>query len=117
MTDLIAPVIAEVRLHHPSINADDIQRAYITADKAHEGQLRKSGEPYITHPVAVAGILAELGLDRATIIAALLHDTVEDTPYNLAQLKSDFGDEVASLVDGVTKLEDRKSTRLNSSHT
>ena len=105
MTDLIAPVIAEVRLHHPAINAEDIQRAFLVAEDAHSGQQRKSGEPYITHPVAVAGILAELGLDKATIIAALLHDTVEDTPYNLTQLKSDFGDEVASLVDGVTKLD------------
>ena len=105
LADLISPVIAEVRLHHPSVKSDDIQRAYEVAAKAHEGQLRKSGEPYITHPVAVAKILAELGLDRATIIAALLHDTVEDTPYNLTQLRSDFGDEVANLVDGVTKLD------------
>jgi GTP pyrophosphokinase len=105
MTDLIAPVIAEVRLHHPAISTDDIQRAFEVAEKAHTGQQRKSGEPYITHPVAVAGILAELGLDKATIIAALLHDTVEDTPYNLTQLKNDFGDEVSSLVDGVTKLD------------
>ncbi len=105
MTDLIAPVIAEVRLHHPGISTDDIQRAFEVAEKAHTGQQRKSGEPYITHPVAVAGILAELGLDKATIIAALLHDTVEDTPYNLTQLKNDFGDEVSSLVDGVTKLD------------
>ena len=105
MTDLIAPVIAEVRLHHPAISTDDIQRAFEVAENAHTGQQRKSGEPYITHPVAVAGILAELGLDKATIIAALLHDTVEDTPYNLTQLKNDFGDEVSSLVDGVTKLD------------
>ena len=105
MTDLIAPVIAEVRLHHPGISTDDIQRAFEVAENAHTGQQRKSGEQYITHPVAVAGILAELGLDKATIIAALLHDTVEDTPYNLTQLKNDFGDEVSSLVDGVTKLD------------
>ena len=105
MTDLIAPVIAEVRLHHPGISTDDIQRAFEVAENAHTGQQRKSGEPYITHPVAVAGILAELGLDKATIIAALLHDTIEDTPYNLTQLKNDFGDEVSSLVDGVTKLD------------
>ena len=96
LADLISPVIAEVRLHHPTIKGDEMQRAFETAAKAHEGQLRKSGEPYITHPVAVAKILAELGLDRATIIAALLHDTVEDTPYNLIQLRSDFGDEVAN---------------------
>jgi len=105
MTDLNALVIAEVRLHHPGIKTDDIELAYKTAGDAHHGQLRKSGEAYITHPVAVAGILAELGLDKATIIAALLHDTVEDTPYNLAQLRNDFGDEVANLVDGVTKLD------------
>jgi GTP pyrophosphokinase len=105
MTDLIATVIAEVRLHHPTINVEDITRACLVAEKAHSGQLRKSGEPYITHPVAVSGILAQLGLDKATIIAALLHDTVEDTAYNLKQLKSEFGDEVSSLVDGVTKLD------------
>ncbi|MFM8621123.1 MAG: RelA/SpoT family protein [Candidatus Nanopelagicaceae bacterium] len=105
LADLINPVIAEVRLHHPSVKGEELKRAFETATKAHEGQLRKSGEAYITHPVAVAKILAELGLDRATIIAALLHDTVEDTPYNLTQLRSDFGDEVANLVDGVTKLD------------
>ena len=82
-----------------------LERAFETADRAHEGQLRKSGDPYITHPVAVAEILAELGLDVATIIAALLHDTVEDTPYSLADVRRDFGDEVANLVDGVTKLD------------
>lgn len=101
----IASVITELRLHHPSVNTDEIQRAYEVAEQAHSGQLRKSGAPYITHPVEVAGILAELGLDKATIIAALLHDTVEDTPYSLTQLRIDFGDEVANLVDGVTKLD------------
>ena len=105
MPELIGPVLAEVRLHHPSVNLDDIERAYQVATNAHQGQLRKSGENYITHPVAVAGILANLGLDKATIIAALLHDTVEDTSYNLTQLRADFGDEVANLVDGVTKLD------------
>ena len=105
MPELIGPVLAEVRLHHPSVNLDDVERAYQVATKAHDGQLRKSGENYITHPVAVAGILASLGLDKATIIAALLHDTVEDTSYNLTQLRTDFGEEVADLVDGVTKLD------------
>jgi GTP pyrophosphokinase len=71
----------------------------------HEGQRRKSGEPYITHPLAVAQILAELGMDTTTIVAALLHDTVEDTEYTMAQLRADFGGEVALLVDGVTKFE------------
>ena len=93
-----------------------LEKAFETADKAHHGQLRKSGDPYITHPVAVAEILADLGLDVPTTIAALLHDTIEDTPYSLEEARKDFGDEVANLVDGVTKLEDRKSTRLNSSH-
>ena len=105
MSDLIAPVIDELRAHHPKIKGDEVRRAYEIAANAHEGQLRKSGEKYITHPVAVAGILAELGLDKSTIIAALLHDTVEDTEYHLPQLRTDFGDEIADLVDGVTKLD------------
>ena len=105
MSDLIAPVIDELRAHHPKIKGDEVRRAYEIAANAHEGQLRKSGEKYITHPVAVAEILAELGLDKSTIIAALLHDTVEDTEYHLPQLRTDFGDEIADLVDGVTKLD------------
>jgi len=83
----------------------DIERAYETAEKAHLGQNRKSGEEYISHPVAVAQILAELGMGSSTIIAALLHDTVEDTSYSIEQLRADFGGEVADLVDGVTKLD------------
>ena len=89
-------------------NDDDLDRltlAFEKAEHAHQGQLRKSGDPYITHPVAVAEILIDLGLDNATICAALLHDTVEDTEYSLDQLRSDFGDEIADLVDGVTKLD------------
>jgi GTP pyrophosphokinase len=82
-----------------------LEKAFETADKAHHGQLRKSGDPYITHPVAVAEILADLGLDVPTTIAALLHDTIEDTPYSLEEARKDFGDEVANLVDGVTKLD------------
>jgi guanosine-3',5'-bis(diphosphate) 3'-pyrophosphohydrolase len=77
----------------------------VVAKSAHTGQFRKSGDPYITHPVAVATILAELGLNTETIIAALLHDTVEDTEYSLGQLRVDFGEEIANLVDGVTKLD------------
>lgn len=91
--------------HHPETSLVELERAYDIAADAHEGQLRKSGEKYITHPLAVSEILAEIGLDLETIIAALLHDTVEDTKYSLAALKKDFGKEVANLVDGVTKLD------------
>jgi GTP pyrophosphokinase len=102
---LIAPLIGALREHHPNADASHIERAFVIAEEAHKGQLRKSGEDYITHPVAVTQILAELGLNETTLIAALLHDTVEDTPYSLEQLRGDFGDEIANLVDGVTKLD------------
>ncbi|MFZ4895094.1 RelA/SpoT family protein [Plantibacter sp. Mn2098] len=94
-----------VRQHHPKADLALIERAYTVAERAHSGQKRQSGEPYITHPVAVAQILADLGIGPKTIVAALLHDTVEDTDYSLDQLQADFGDEVAMLVDGVTKLD------------
>jgi len=102
---LIAPLISALKENHASVNDAEITRAFEVARDAHAGQLRKSGEPYITHPVAVAEILAHLGLNPATIIAALLHDTVEDTDYSTTQLRQDFGDEIANLVDGVTKLD------------
>jgi GTP pyrophosphokinase len=102
---LIAPLLGALREHHPSADTSQIERAFVIAEGAHKGQLRKSGEDYITHPVAVTQILAELGLNETTLIAALLHDTVEDTPYSLDQLRGDFGDEIANLVDGVTKLD------------
>ena len=102
---LIAPLISALKEHHPNAVTTEIERAYRVAESAHQGQLRKSGEDYITHPVAVTQILAELGLNETTLIASLLHDTVEDTPYSLDQLRADFGDEIASLVDGVTKLD------------
>ena len=105
MDTLIDPLVAQVRIHYPTLRADEIERAYLIARKAHEGQKRKSGEDYITHPVAVSMILAELGLNEETIIASLLHDTVEDTPYSLDQLRADFGLEISGLVDGVTKLD------------
>jgi GTP pyrophosphokinase len=85
-----------------------IEKSFVAAEKAHATQLRKSGEPYITHPLAVAQILAELGIGATTIAAALLHDTVEDTDYTLDFVRRDFGDEVAMLVDGVTKLDKLK---------
>ncbi len=101
-------LIKTVRLHHPKADIALIERAYAAAEKAHSGQKRKSGEPYITHPVAVAQILADLGIGSKTLAAALLHDTVEDTDYTLDMLRRDFGDEVAMLVDGVTKLDKLK---------
>jgi GTP pyrophosphokinase len=82
-----------------------IERAYRTAEELHATQTRKSGDPFITHPLAVTTILADIGMTEPTLVASLLHDTVEDTPYSLDQLRSDFGDEVALLVDGVTKLD------------
>jgi len=102
---LIAPVIESLREHHPKGTTDEVERAFSVAEIAHAGQMRMSGDKYITHPVAVAQILADLGLNSETIIAALLHDTIEDTKYSLKELKSDFGDEIADLVDGVTKLD------------
>lgn len=83
---------------------DRIGKAYDTAEKMHEGQLRKSGEPYLIHPVETDKILAELGMDDDTLVAGLLHDVVEDTEYTMEELVADFGQEVALLVDGVTKL-------------
>ena len=98
-------LIKTVRRNHPRADTAIIERAYRVAERAHEGQTRQSGEPYITHPLAVSQILADLGLGPKTIAAALLHDTVEDTGYELESLREEFGDEVAMLVDGVTKLD------------
>lgn len=102
---VLGPLIAVHRTFHPRADLDLLDRAYSTAEHLHRGVLRKSGEPYITHPLAVATIAAEIGMDTTTIVAALLHDTVEDTEYSLADLERDFGAEVARLVDGVTKLD------------
>ena len=101
----IEPLLRAVRANHPKADTSLIVRAYEVAEKAHSGQRRKSGEPYITHPVAVATILAELGMTAQTLAAAVLHDTVEDTDYTLERLRADFGDEISLLVDGVTKLD------------
>ena len=98
-------VMRIVRVNHPKADNLVIEKAFKRAEIAHEGQLRKSGEPYITHPVAVAKILADLGTGPSTIAAALLHDTVEDTDYSLEQLRVEFGEEITLLVDGVTKLD------------
>ncbi len=91
--------------HHPGTDVDLIRRAYGVAAEAHAGQMRRTGDPYIAHPLAVAQILATFGLDTATIVAALLHDVVEDTDITLEGIEADFGGEVALLVDGVTKLD------------
>jgi GTP pyrophosphokinase len=98
-------LIRTVRANHPRGDFSVIERAYAVAKEKHAGQQRQSGEPYITHPLAVAQILAEMGLGPRAIAAALLHDTVEDTGYALTDLTAEFGDEVAMLVDGVTKLD------------
>ncbi|WP_285751852.1 bifunctional (p)ppGpp synthetase/guanosine-3',5'-bis(diphosphate) 3'-pyrophosphohydrolase [Lentzea sp. NBRC 105346] len=102
---VLEPLAAVHRDLHPKADLALLQHAYDVAEEKHRPQRRKSGDPYITHPLAVATILAELGMDTTTLVAALLHDTVEDTDYSLNQLREDFGDEVARLVDGVTKLD------------
>ena len=100
----VEDLIALVRNYNPRTNEDLIRRAYDYGLRMHEGQFRKSGEPYFTHPVAVAAILTEQRLDDATIVTALLHDTIEDTKSTYTEVARLFGDEVAELVDGVTKL-------------
>ncbi len=101
----LEPLLRTIRRYHPKGDLRLVERAYDMADYLHRDQLRKSGEPYITHPLAVAEILADLGMPPAPLAAALLHDTVEDCGYSLDALREDFGDEVAHLVDGVTKLD------------
>ena len=98
-------IVRLCKLNHPKADLTILDRAFEAAELAHRGQLRKSGEPYITHPLAVTQILAELGIGPVTLAASLLHDTVEDTDYDLNMVNRDFGDEVAMLVDGVTKLD------------
>ncbi len=102
---VLDPLLRVLRAHHPKADVALIERAYRTAEHYHTGQKRKSGDEYITHPLAVATILAELGMNESTICAALLHDTVEDTSYTVEQLTADFGPEIAAMVDGVTKLD------------
>ncbi|MFE4254145.1 RelA/SpoT family protein [Streptomyces sp. NPDC056910] len=105
---VLEPLLRIVRSNDPKIETStlrQVERAYQVAERWHRGQKRKSGDPYITHPLAVTTILAELGMDPATLMAGLLHDTVEDTEYGLDTLRRDFGDQVALLVDGVTKLD------------
>ncbi|HTI74192.1 MAG TPA: RelA/SpoT family protein [Mycobacterium sp.] len=102
---VLEPLVAVHKAFVPKANLALLQKAYEVAEERHADQMRRSGDPYITHPLAVANILAELGMDTTTLVAALLHDTVEDTGYTMEQLTADFGEEVAHLVDGVTKLD------------
>jgi guanosine-3',5'-bis(diphosphate) 3'-pyrophosphohydrolase len=105
LNPVLEPLIKTVRATHPKADVRLIERAYDTAAYWHRDQKRLSGDPYITHPLAVATILAELGMNTDTICAALLHDTIEDTPYTLTELRGEFGEDIAVLVDGVTKLD------------
>ncbi len=101
----VAPLVTAFHVRHPKAPVELFARAYERADAAHAGQVRRSGEPYIQHPLAVARIVADLGLDDVTIAAALLHDAVEDTSVSIDDLATEFGPELAAIVDGVTKLD------------
>src|ERR1700678_3209631 len=105
LEELLHPILGAVAQHRPDEDTVLIRRAAEAAIAAHEGQFRRSGEPYITHPIAVATIVAELGLDEQTVAAALLHDAVEDTGLTLETIEETFGEGVARVVDGVTKLD------------
>ena len=102
---VLEPLLRTIRTSHPKADTSVVVRAYEVAEQMHGEQRRSSGDLYITHPLAVTTILAELGMDTTTLVAALLHDTVEDTPYTLEDVIAEFGDDVAHLVDGVTKLD------------
>ncbi|HSP71500.1 MAG TPA: bifunctional (p)ppGpp synthetase/guanosine-3',5'-bis(diphosphate) 3'-pyrophosphohydrolase [Gaiellaceae bacterium] len=102
--DLLEELLADVEAYKPDVDRDLIRRAFLFAEKAHEGQKRRSGQDFIYHPFGAAKIVAELRLDESTIAACLLHDVVEDTGVSIEEIKSEFGDEVAQLVEGVTKL-------------
>ena len=102
--DPLEPILKMCEYHHPDEDMSILERAYERAVKQHSSQRRKSGEPYIIHPLAVAQILADLGMGPLVVAAGLLHDTVEDTDYTLDECRSEFGDTVTGLVDGVTKL-------------
>jgi len=101
---LVDPLLMQIRLYNPNSDEDLLIRAFEYGREAHEGQFRKSGEPYFTHPIEVAMLLAEQRLDDATLVTALLHDTIEDTGATFDQISDLFSPEIAGLVDGVTKL-------------
>src|SRR6266511_3542465 len=100
----LAELVERIRRYHAAADVEIVSRAYDYSLRAHERQKRKSGDPYFIHPASVAGIIAELRLDTASICAGLLHDVVEDTPASLEEIRGSFGQEVATIVDGVTKL-------------
>jgi len=100
----INDIVDKIAEYHPDADLDIIERAYIYSAKVHEGQVRLSGEPYLSHPLEVAGILADMKLDSVSIAAALLHDVIEDTPATEEDIKGMFGPEVAHIVSGVSKL-------------
>ena len=104
-----------IKNFNPNYDMEAIAHAYDVAEKMHRGQLRKSGEPYLIHPMAVAEMLADLGMDEETIIAGLLHDVVEDTPVTHEDIVNEFGEEIAEMVEGVTKL--RKNSIHNNRRT
>ena len=97
-------ILRKIKNGYSKKDANTIERAYLMSEKAHSVQKRKSGEPYIIHPCNVAEILFELGLDTATVAAAYLHDVVEDTDIKIEEVKDEFGEEIAMLVNGVTKI-------------
>jgi GTP pyrophosphokinase len=104
-SEQLNPLLTAYRQHWPKGDTDLIRRAFAVAEQAHEDVVRQSGEPYISHPLAVAQILADIGLDDITLAAALLHDVVEDTGIEIEEISEQFGPVVASIVDGVTKVE------------
>ena len=101
---MLDSLLSKIKEYNPNCNVEKITKAYYFAKNEHEGQFRNSGEPYFVHPVAVATILAELYMDDATIIAGLMHDVLEDTDVTFEQMAQEFDEEIAKLVDGVTKL-------------
>src|SRR5690606_5986225 len=100
----LAELVDRIRAYHPNADVEIVSRAYEFAARAHEGQKRKSGEPYFVHPASVAGIITDLKLDIASVCAGLLHDVVEATLATVEDIEREFGPEIAFLVDGVTKL-------------
>src|SRR4030042_6857210 len=111
-TDIIYnKLIKIIKSYNPDVDEQLVQKAYLTSKKYHQNQYRKSGGPFIVHPLEVAGILADLELDQVSIISAILHDVIEDTDYSLEAAKKDFGQKIANIIDGVTKLDKIVFTR------